>query len=253
MKRTVAVIIMFCFVVMIANSQNWKQMRLEGMAGVGTTQFFGDIGGYSEGLNLIGLKDISLLQTRFNVSAAVKYKILEDLSVRVNFAFGLLHATDQKGSNEARGFESNATIIEPSLMAEYYFIKSKLSDNYLFNQGRRMNNLKIFSALDFYAFAGIGGLSYSVKGNDKLIAQGLQTGGFTGTIPAGLGVNLLLTSRYNLGIELGGRYALSDYLDGYASQYSSSNDVYYFFDVTFTYRFETRADGWPAFLKKRRF
>ncbi|MBE3095445.1 MAG: hypothetical protein IMZ52_10475 [Actinobacteria bacterium] len=32
----------------------------------------------------------------------------------------------------------------------------------------------------------------------------------------------------DFGVELGGRYSFSDNLDGYTSQYSSSNGVYYF-------------------------
>jgi hypothetical protein len=68
-----------------------------------------------------------------------------------------------------------------------------------------------------------------------------------------LGVNLLFKPDYNLGLELGGRYAFSDYLDGYTSQFSSSNDVYYFLNVTFTYKIRTNAKGVPSFLSKRRF
>ena len=77
--------------------------------------------------------------------------------------------------------------------------------------------------------------------------------GFTAVIPVGIGVNLLFKPEYNLGVELGGRYSFSDYLEGYTSQYSSSNDVYYFLNVTFTYKITTNAKGWPFFLSKSRF
>jgi hypothetical protein len=58
---------------------------------------------------------------------------------------------------------------------------------------------------------------------------------------------------YNVGLELGGRYTFSDYLDGYTSQHSRSNDVYYFFNVTFTYKLLTGKNGLPAFLSGREF
>ena len=89
--------------------------------------------------------------------------------------------------------------------------------------------------------------------NAALAAAGLTNSGFTGVIPVGLGVNLLFKPEYNLGLELGGRYSFSDYLDAYTSQQSSSNDVYYFLNVTFTYKINTSANGLPSFLSKSRF
>ena len=106
----------------------------------------------------------------------------------------------------------------------------------------------IFSALEFYAFTGIGGLSYNVKANSALAANSrFKKGGFTAVIPAGFGVNLLFRPEYNLGLEIGGRYAFSDYLDGYTSQHSSSNDVYYFLNFVVTYKVKTGKNGWPSF------
>jgi hypothetical protein len=254
MKRSLVVIILFCIVSEISEAQLWKQRRFEAVAGLGTSQFFGDIGGYSKKENILGIKDFSFLQTRFNISAGAKYKILNELNVRLNLTYGLLHATDKGGSNEARGMEASTSIFEPIVLGEYYFIRSKLGSSYLFNSGKGGSSFKnFFSALELYAFTGIGGLSYNVKGNDKLVAAGLQNSGFTAVIPVGIGVNLLFKPEYNLGVELGGRYSFSDYLEGYTSQYSSSNDVYYFFSVTFTYKVRTNAAGVPLFLTKRRF
>jgi hypothetical protein len=254
MKRSLVVIMLFCIIAQISRGQLWKQKRYEALAGVGTTQFFGDIGGYSKSENVLGFKDLSLSQTRFNFNVGMKYKILKDFNLRLSLTYGMLHATDEKGSNEARGFEATTSIFEPAVMVEYYFIKSKLGDSYLFSSGRGSGpSGGFFSALEFYAFTGIGGLSYNVKANDALAATGQPTSGFTGVIPVGAGVNLLFKPEYNLGLELGGRYSFSDYLDGYTSQYSSSNDVYYFLNVTFTYKIKTNANGLPSFLSKSKF
>ncbi len=254
MKRFSLVIIMLAFVAYLSDAQEiWKQKRLEAFAGIGTTQFFGDIGGFSKGKNIIGLKDISLHQTRYNISGGVKYKIVRDLNVRFNIAYGKLNATDTRGSNEGRGFSAKTTIIEPSFIAEYYFIKSGLGDSYLFSQGRTVRSSGLLETLEFYAFAGAGGLSYNAKLNAALAAQGMKHKGFTPVIPAGLGVNLLFSPEYTFGLELGGRYTFSDYLDGYTSQYSSSNDVYYFLNVCFVYKLKTNSSGMPLFLNKRRF
>jgi hypothetical protein len=254
MKRYFVVIVLCCFLVQWSEAQEiWKQTRLEAVGGLGITQFFGDIGGFSKGENIIGFKDFSFMQTRYNISVGAKYKLLRDVNVRFNLAYGRFSATDKRGSNEGRGFESKTTIIEPSIMGEYYFIKSDLGDSYLFNQGRSSRGSGIMSALEFYLFAGIGGLSFNVKDNAKLAAVGQKTGGFTPVIPVGVGLNLLFKPEYNLGVEFGGRYAFSDYLEGYTSQYSRSKDVYYFFNVTFTYKIRTNTKGIPLFLSKRRF
>ena len=49
--------------------------RYEAVAGFGPSFFFGDIGGYSKTKNILGFKDLSLHQTRFNFNANFKYRI----------------------------------------------------------------------------------------------------------------------------------------------------------------------------------
>ena len=63
----------------------------------------------------------------------------------------------------------------------------------------------------------------------------------------GLGSTMIYSPNFNFGVELTGRYTFSDNLDGYTSQYSSSNDVYYFFNFTITYKMKNGAKGWPSF------
>jgi len=242
-----------CFLGGYNYGQLWKTKRYEAVAGIGTTSFFGDIGGFSQTENILGIRDFSFLQTRFNVSASIRYRVTQDFSARLSLYTGLFHATDKRGSNEEREMAANTTFFEPDLIAEYCFIKSQMENSYLFTKGRRTRFRSILSSLDLYAFGGIGGLAYSVKGNEELVAHGFDKGGFTAVIPAGIGLNLYIMPEYNVGIELGGRYSFSDYLDGYTSQYSRANDVYYFFNVTFTYKLLTGDNGLPAFLSGRKF
>ena len=247
MKRYVIFIIVLFFTGQIIQAQLWKSKRYEATAGIGTTQFFGDIGGFSPTENILGFKDISLKQTRFNISTSLRYRILEDVAVRLNLAFGYLHATDKKGSNVSRGYEAITSIFEPSIIAEYYFIKNRTENSYIFNNNRGKVFTNLMSSLDFYVFGGVGGLKYIVKGNDALIARGMNTGGFTLAVPVGLGTNFTYSADFNFGIEIGGRYTPSDYIDGFTSQYSKSNDVYYFLNATITYKMKTGTNGLPAF------
>jgi hypothetical protein len=253
MKRSLVAVILLCFVYQLSQSQEvWKRKRCEFIAGLGTSHFFGDIGGYSQGENVLGLKDIIIYQTRFNVNTGLRYQILPLLSTRVSLSYAMFHATDETGSNEERGFEATTSGFETSVVGEFYFLKNKKNNSYLYNKGKRTKFKKAIQSIDLFAFAGIGGLAFSVKGNDALVADGMTDGGFTAVIPAGIGVNYSPSPDYSLGLELGGRYSFSDYLDGYSPQYSKSNDVYYFLSFTFTYKIPTSGKGWPLFLSKRK-
>jgi hypothetical protein len=254
MKRFLVVFILFFVAVHFTLGQDlWRRHRYEVTAGFGSTQFFGDVGGFSKKVNILGFRDISFKQTSFNFNLGAKYRILNDLNVRLGLNYGKFRATDDRGSNESRGFDARTTIYEPTVIAEYYFIKSNLGESYLFNAGRGHIAGNYIPALDFYTFLGIGGLSYNVDRNAKLAAAGFKSSGFTAVIPGGVGVNLLFRPEINFGLELGGRYAFTDYLDSYTSQHSSSNDVYYFLNVTFTYKIKTDDNGVPSFFSKRRF
>ncbi len=55
---------------------------------MGTTTFFGDVGGYSHGENWAGLKDITFLQTRYNVNFNVKYRITQNVNIRIGVTYG---------------------------------------------------------------------------------------------------------------------------------------------------------------------
>jgi len=245
MKRSVLIILLFCLIVPLSEAQLWKMRRYEAVTGFGPTFFFGDVGGFSKTKNMLGIRDLSFLQTRFNLNFNLKYRITQYINARLSVAYGFLHATDERGSNESRGFEAAISIFETDFIGEYYFIKNRAENSYLFTKGRSSGGL--LRSLDFYAFTGIGGLSYSIRGNDALVNHGIDPGGFTAIIPLGLGATLVYSPDFNFGVELGRRYSFSDNLDGYTSQYSSSNDVYYFFNFTISYKLKTGPKGLPSF------
>ena len=248
MKRSFLTILLLCFIVSFTDAQIWKLKRYEAVVGFGPSFFFGDVGGFSQGENILGFKDLTFKQIRFDFNVNLKYRITQNLNVRLSITSGVFHATDVRGSNEGRGFESSTLIIEPALIGEYYFIKNKAENSYLFTKGKNTGFIGMLKSLDFYAFTGIGGLGYSVKGNDKLENFGIDPEGFTAVIPVGIGTTLIYSPNFNFGIEFAGRYSFSDNLDGYSNiQYSRSNDVYYFLNFTITYKLKTGAKGWPSF------
>lgn len=218
-------------------AQTDENSKYELTGGLGITQIFGDIGGYSSGDNILGLKDITVKQSRFNISAGVRYRFLHNLAVRANLAFGCFHSTDERGSNVARALESNSWFLEPSLLGEFYFINHGDMVDYSSSKGNNERFRSFLKALDPYVFTGLGGLSYNIIPNKKLDQLSHDTWGFTAIIPAGAGVNLHFSQKLDLGLELGGRYAFSDHIEGYTSKYSKHNDIYYFLNLTGGYRF----------------
>lgn len=247
MKRYLLIILLTLIIVPVTEAQLWKLKRVELSGGVGTSTFFGDIGGFSHGQNSWGLKDITFLQTRYSFNFSAKYRISQVINARLSLSYGLLRATDQRGSNEGRGFEASTTIFEPALIGEYYFVKNRAETSYLFNKGRGKGLIRFLKSIDFYAFTGIGGLSYSIDPNKKLADHGLDPKGFTGVVPLGLGGTISAYPNVKFGIELGFRYSFTDNLDGYTSQYSSANDVYYFFNLAVTYRLKLKKNILPNF------
>jgi Domain of unknown function (DUF6089) len=245
MKRTFLIVLLFCIIVPFSEAQLWKLKRVELVAGLGTATFFGDIGGYSHGENAWGFKDITFLQTRYSFNFSVKYRFTQNINGRFSLSYGILHATDERGSNPTRGYEATTAILEPALIGEYYFIRNSAENSYLFNKGRGRGLGGILRSLDVYAFTGIAGLKYSIEPNQTLQEHGLTSKGFTGAVPLGVGSTFATSPDITLGLELGFRYALSDNIDGYTSQYSRANDVYYFFQFTFTYRLKIKKGIFP--------
>jgi hypothetical protein len=247
MKRSILIILVFILSVPFSQAQLWKMKRWEVTLGVGPSFFFGDIGGYSQTKNILGLRDMTYLQTRFDINGNLKFRITRSVNIRLSMSYALFNATDVRGSNEGREMKATTSIFEPALIGEYYFIKNYAENSYLFYKGKEGYLRKILKSLDFYVFGGVGGAAYWVNGNDVLIEHGMKTGGFTAVFPGGLGATLIYSPYLNFGVELGGRYTLTDYLDGYTSQYSKANDVYYFLNLTITYKLKTGRNGWPSF------
>jgi hypothetical protein len=229
-------IIALIFLSTAANAQLWKLRRVELSGGIGTTQFFGDIGGYPNNKNILGLRDFTFRQTRFNLNANVRYRVTRDISVRFSIAGGLFHSTDERGSNIRRGFRENTLFFEPTLSGEYYFIKNKEENSFIFLSGNNTFLKSVIKSLDFYAFAGAGGLMYRVEPNSVLTPLTSATKGFTGVVPLGIGASIIYSANLNFGIEFGGRFTFSDNIDGFTSSKSNANDVYHLLNFTITYK-----------------
>lgn len=248
MKRFLSVIFLVIMVYPAANGQLWKLRRFELTGSFGTSQFMGDIGGFTPGENALGFKDLTINNTRFSLGLGMRYRIYDKFSVKLDLNYGLLHATDVKGSNEGRDMEATTSVFEPGVRAEYYILKNSAESSYRFTKGQEIF-ASIIAKIDLYAYAGLAPIIYSVNPNENLLAVIEKDGGTALGIPLGVGINYLISPNSLIGIDMGYRLTTTDYIDGYTSQYSEHNDVYYFMTFVFTYKLKTSEKGLPSFRK----
>lgn len=247
MKKAVFLLFVALLISAQTNAQFWKLRRIEAGGGLGMTQFYGDIGGFSRGDNMLGMKDFTFKQTRINMSLYGKYRILQNVTARVNFAFGNMHATDARGSNEGRAYESKISFMEPSIIGEYYYLRNRSENSFQLMKGQSVPFTDIFTVMDCYVFAGFGGVSYNITPNAALAPKVSKTSGFSPIIPLGAGANFTYSKSLNFGVELGGRFTFTDELEGYTSVNSDKNDMYFFFNVNCIYKIKLGDRSNPSF------
>lgn len=255
MKHSLRIVLILLLILGIsANSfsQRWKLLRYEVMAGVGSTNVFGDIGGAATQSNLLGLKDLRIQYTRPSFNAAIRYKLQENMALRFNLIYGFAAENDKSSVNDVRHLSYTTNLFEQSLQYEYYFFTEDRRKQSAASYSRRgmMNN---YSKFAFYGFAGLGGLLYIPKLHVEGLAlppQNILGSGYTLVFPAGIGIKYIYSEKIFFAAELGGRFTLSDGLDGYTSIYSKANDIYYFLNFSVGYRIKTGRNGLPKFMEK---
>lgn len=254
MPRVLIVVILF-LIPFSGYSQKWKLTRYEATLGIGPTNYFGDIGGSADKNNWFGIKDISLLGSRPSIYAAARYKIQENMAVKVNLDFIFLGGHDANSINSSRNYSFNTIGLEHSAQFEYsFFTEDRHKYSFaLFNRRGMVNN---FSKFNFYAYLGLGGLVYkpffspstlpSKTSSYEFLNTSFQ---YTGIIPAGIGLKYIYNNYYSFNIEFGYRYVMTDYLDGFTTKYSKYNDIYYSTSFSVVYRIRTDRRGYPMLFR----
>jgi hypothetical protein len=255
MKMLLKPLLFFLFAALLvfpAEAQRWKILRFEGSIGLGSCNIFGDIGGSATQANLFGLKDIQFSTSRPSLVLGARYKLDENMALKLNINLCLGGGTDAKSihAENGRTYSFTSFLAEQSLQYEYYIIsEDKIRhSNALFTHSGMINN---YSRISFYGFAGLGGLFYSAKITGTSPTPDLETKlgpGYTLAIPAGLGLKFVYSDHWSFNAEIGYRYSLSDGLDGLTTKYSKANDIYWITSVTACYRIKTNRDGYPDFL-----
>ncbi|NJM16289.1 MAG: hypothetical protein HC896_13765 [Bacteroidales bacterium] len=261
MRKLLVLVVSFLFIFEFSQAQRWKLKRYEAVLGVGSTHIFGDIGGYSPGAsNWYGLKDLSIGATRPSFYLGIRYKLAEEMALKTNFVYGRGYGSDEKGGNLIRNGSFSTSIYELSVQYEYYILREerKLKSSAVFNRKGMINN---YAKTSFYAYGGTGLLfvspeitidprneladisNYKYNSSNDLTANSLT---ISGMVSIGLGVKYVINSNILIGFELGPRYALTDYVDGFSNAKSSKfNDFYYFGVASLCYKVRSDRNGKP--------
>jgi len=240
-------------------SQQWKLYRYDVSGGLGTANYFGNIGGSTTEKNYLGLADFKFLETRPSLNLGIGYKLKKEMKVKLNLNYGYFVGTDVgtfRESEVGHNYSFHTSLFELSGQYEYYFLTEdrRRRSSAMVRRRGQINNFMQFAA---YGFAGAGGIYFipDVKQNDNLptlpgrtVKSG--TGLYSIAFPIGLGVKMSINRKWNVGYELGGRWTLTRYIDGLSTNATRHNDIYYFGTFNITYKIRTSRKGYPMFLRR---
>lgn len=238
-KRLLAI---FCFLTIIAHSQNfirpneWKKYRREVYGCVGAANFLGDLGG----LNRIGTDyspiDLEMVETRTAFSLGYRYKLAKWFNVSAAFNYLIVRGDDrltQEPFRNNRNLNFKSNIFELAGRLEFVYMANRVGHRYGIKKTltRRMKN----RSWDFTAFVGIGGFYFNPKGRNakgqwvKLKplhteGQGMPGGpqnykNYSISIPMGCAYRIYFNRKVCVGVELNFRKTFTDYIDDVSGVY----------------------------------
>lgn len=230
--------------------QRWKLRRYQADLYVGAVSFHGDIGLANKPLmnNINGLRPSVGLKSMF--------RITQDINVSLDLAYIMYGGKDQEGSSHGRDYSFNSHAFQHVARVEYFI----MGDSRRFISGavyNRKGMINDYNKLYVYVFGGAGGVLSKSKvkdlnngGEEPLDNPGYNNNMvYTAVFPLGAGVKWAIDARWSIGVEIGYQFTLSDYLDGYSSEWSKYNDSYYLTSVKAIYHIRNDRNGRPMFKK----
>lgn len=239
MNRKILLLYITFFIPVItfaASSRIWKGFRYELIFGLGSTSFFGELGGANQ-FGTHAFRDLDWRGTREANTYGIRYRLNEMNSIRTNLSYGRLKGDDkwtQEFYRHNRNLNFKSIIWEYTLVFEKTFMKEQIGRKYRLHGLRGHRGYEIYYNL----FAGIGVFHFQPKGYDdsnkkrwyKL--QPLHTEGqdylsptrkhyhrVALCIPMGLALKYQIKKKWVIGLEYGLRYTFTDYIDDVSTTY----------------------------------
>lgn len=239
MKKTTTILLSILLFTTSSFAQQWKTAPIEVFGGLSTIQYFGDIGGTARESSALGILDFKFQYLRPGIVLGGRYQIAKPFYLKASYNFGVLSASDKNSKNINRDFSFNSIINQLSLGAEFYIIPES-DENYYYSIMRIRGGIRHFrQPFSLYATAGIAPLFYYVMPNEKLANHpNFKKKGITLAAPVGVGCKYAIMPQLSIGAEFLLNLTLTDNLDGYASDFSAHNDIYYALNIKANYKFQ---------------
>ena len=230
--------------------QRWKLRRYELDMYVAGVAFHGDIG--------LADKPFANMFNGFRPSFGVtpRFMVTQNIAVALDLSYTMYGGKDEEGSSHGRYYSFNTNAFVHGVRGELYVLgtRENIFAGGIYNRRGMVNE---YNRLYLYLFGGASGiLSKShVKDLNNGGEEPLSNPGYNNNLvyslvfPVGVGAKFEIDPRWSIGAEFGYCFSLSDYLDGYASEWSKYNDSYYLASVKAILKIRNDKNGRPIFKK----
>jgi len=204
---------------------------------------FAGIGNYSGDVNPMATPDMS--ESGLSVGVVAQTSISPRIGFRASLLYAGLRGDDRKyPERNGRNFRFETDLIELAAMMEW---EPFGGDRYYADARGALVMDKLISPYFFTGIAvGLANLDTDFSdypGNQLSILDGIREDEAIGNsatflaIPIGAGLKFDVTPTFTFALEVGGRYSLSDYIDGISAAAGKSTDLYFASGLILYYRF----------------
>lgn len=237
-KYLLSVLIVLLVIPISALGQKWKKERYELIFGVGTSHFFGDLGGgEGQGQPYVSFEDMDWEVTKPSFQLGFRYKIFHRLYYKLGVGYGQISGSDEFSENPARrqrNLSFKSDLYEVTNQFEFQIIKENRDD------GGGINYGSMFQNINLYVFGGVSGFYFNPKAEYQGEWYELQPLGTEGqgigsnppkyslyqvAFPVGGGIKFYINKRWSIGVEIGGRFTLTDYIDDVSDSYYDNDAI----------------------------
>jgi len=237
MRKIATIVIVLMPYILFSQSSRWKRYRYEAFYGIGVSNFLGELGG-SDKMGAKYFSDLNMSKTRPSFDGGFRYLVTRTVTTQVAASWGWIGGDDSKTNQEYRNnrnLKFRSIIVELSLRGEYALYTERKRHRYSL---RKVKGVK--SAFSYVGvFAGIAGFYFNPKGKDtrsdgagqwvSLHDIGTEGQNFLPTrspykrtsisFPIGMLVKYNINTKWSIGVELGVRPTMTDYIDDVSSTY----------------------------------
>lgn len=223
----------------MGQGRRWKKFRYEIIAGIGATNFLGELGGADQ-IGTDFYKDFEFKMTRPAGNIGMRYKLTPQTAVKVGLTWGAVAGDDaltQEIHRSNRSIHFRSHIVELAAQYEFYLKKEQAGHRFKLRgvKGRKMHGLYPYGFFGFSAFW----FNPRAKAQDgswtslkKLGTEGQYIAEtrrpysrITVAIPIGIGIKWKINRQSLIGLEYGKRKTFTDYIDDTSTTYWPNDEL----------------------------